>query len=140
MEFVSAQPCSLRLFLAARLFRTCFRIEPHRRNRACGFRGRGPAALPTAAPKQLPLLAPCGKVIAMSVTVMPQSALRLERADSSRLVRAFVVSLAVHLLIWGTWYGGDKLGWWRNWEWPHWMRSPKMLTEILKKNQPAPEE
>ena len=46
----------------------------------------------------------------MSVAVLPQSALRLERADASRLVLALVISLAMHLLIWGTWYGGDKLG------------------------------
>src|SRR5512141_1636105 len=69
----------------------------------------------------------------MSVAAMPVTSLRLERADSSRLVRAFVVSLAVHLLIWGTWYSGNKLGWWQNWQWPRWMQSPKLLTELLKK-------
>jgi hypothetical protein len=73
----------------------------------------------------------------MPVAALPQSTIRLERADSSRLLRGFIVSLALHLLIGGTWYGGNKFGWWQNWHWPAWMQAPPMLTDIFKKKDKA---
>lgn len=71
---------------------------------------------------------------------MPKGSLRLERAEISRLVRAFAISLALHLLVVGGYYGGKQLGWWQNWRSPAWMQSVKMLTDLLKlKKAPTPE-
>jgi outer membrane biosynthesis protein TonB len=64
--------------------------------------------------------------------------LRLERAETSRLVWAFAISLALHLLILGTYQAGKKLNVWQRLHWPTWMQSPRMLTEIMKKKEAVP--
>ena len=69
----------------------------------------------------------------MSVAGMPEMSLRLERAESSRLAWALAISLALHLLFFGSYQTGRKLGWWQNIHWPAWVQSAKMLTEMLKK-------
>lgn len=71
----------------------------------------------------------------MAVGRMALSSLRLERAEASRLAWAFGLSLAVHLLVFGTYQTGKKLSWWQNWHWPAWLQSPRMLTEIVKKKE-----
>src|SRR6266446_5472642 len=63
----------------------------------------------------------------------------LERAETSRLAWAFGISLALHLLIFGTYYTGNTLGWWKNWQWPAWLQSAKTLAELLKAKQPPPQ-
>ncbi len=63
----------------------------------------------------------------------------LERAETSRLAWAFGISLALHLLIFGTYYAGNTLGWWKNWQWPAWLQSAKTLAELLKAKQPPPQ-
>src|SRR5260221_13624590 len=68
---------------------------------------------------------------------IPDLSLRLERAELSRLTWAFCISLALHLAAVGTYEAGKKLGWWQNLHWPAWLQSAKMLTEILKKKDPA---
>jgi len=69
---------------------------------------------------------------------MPKWSLRVEQAETSRLAWAFAISLALHLLVCGSYYTGKKLNWWQNWRWPAWLQSSKLLTEALKKREAAP--
>ncbi len=64
---------------------------------------------------------------------IPESSFRLERAESSRLAWAFGISLALHLLVMGTFETGRRLGWWQADHWPAWLRSAARLAEVLKK-------
>src|SRR5206468_3431182 len=74
----------------------------------------------------------------MSAVRMPESSIRRETAQASRLAWAFAISLMLHLTIFGTYQAGKQLGWWQRIQWPAWMKSPKVLTELLKKQQAAP--
>jgi len=71
----------------------------------------------------------------MSAVGMPESSLRRETAEASRLVWAFAISLMLHLSMFGTYEMGKQFGWWQRMQWPAWMKSPKMLTELLRKQQ-----
>src|SRR3982751_1103219 len=73
----------------------------------------------------------------MALAETPQSSLRPERAESSRLAWALVISLFLHLTIFETYQAGKKYGWWEQIHVPSWLKSPKMLTEILKQEQAA---
>jgi protein TonB len=64
---------------------------------------------------------------------MPESSLRLERAESTRLAWAFALSLAFHLLAFGGYEAGRRLHVWQRVQWPAWMVAPRMLTELLIK-------
>ncbi|MGA2867366.1 MAG: hypothetical protein ABSF95_23060 [Verrucomicrobiota bacterium] len=64
---------------------------------------------------------------------MPRSSLRLDRAESSRLAWALVISVACHLLAYSGYETGRRLHWWENWQWPAWMVAPRMLTELFVK-------
>ena len=70
---------------------------------------------------------------------MPESLLRWERAESSRLAWAFVVSLACHLLAYGGYKAGLRLHIWQRVQWPAWMVAPRMLAELFIKPQTARE-
>jgi len=59
--------------------------------------------------------------------------LRAEQADVNRLARGFVISVALHLLLAGTYYTGKRLNWWQNLSGHEWFHRPKLLTELLKK-------
>src|SRR5271170_4455438 len=61
-----------------------------------------------------------------------------ERGQSSRLARAFVFSLLLHLLVFGTYKMGNKLGWWQSVHWPQWLQSSKMLAQLIKKKENSP--
>src|SRR6266498_4877439 len=76
----------------------------------------------------------------MAIAATSEISLRPEEAETSRLTWAFVVSLILHLLIVGTYYVGQEYGWWRNLHWPAWVKSSKMLTELLQKPKSQPEE
>jgi hypothetical protein len=76
----------------------------------------------------------------MAIAGTPELSLRPEQAETSRLTWAFVVSIALHLTIGGIYYAGHEFGWWKNLQWPEWLRNSKMLTELLHKTQPQPEE
>jgi hypothetical protein len=69
----------------------------------------------------------------MVFTGMQKWSLRLERAEMSRLVWAFAISLLFHLLVFGGYETGKKLNVWQRLHWPAWMQSPRMLTQIMKK-------
>ena len=65
------------------------------------------------------------------------------RPDRNLLVRAFVISLAAHLLFYGTFRLGHQLGWWEKSWLPAWLRRAKpTLVAALKNpvNPPAQQE
>jgi outer membrane biosynthesis protein TonB len=69
------------------------------------------------------------------------SSLRLSRSDTERLVLALVLSLSVHLAIWGGYETGKKLGWWREWHMPAWLHKTTKKntpTMIMAQTQPEP--
>lgn len=68
---------------------------------------------------------------------MPESSLRLERAESSRLVWAFVISLVFHVLVFGAYEAGNKLEVWQRLHLPKWLQSQRMLTELVQKKEVA---
>lgn len=70
---------------------------------------------------------------------LPEPSLRGIRAGSSRLAWAFGISIAIHLLLFGGYQTGKAMHLWENWEWPSWMRPPKMITELFRK-QPTPQQ
>jgi outer membrane biosynthesis protein TonB len=70
---------------------------------------------------------------------MPESLLRWERAESSRLAWAFAVSLACHLLVYGGYKAGLRLHIWQRVQWPAWMAPPRMLADLFIKPQTARE-
>jgi hypothetical protein len=72
----------------------------------------------------------------MSVAGTPEWSLRLERAESSRLVWAFVISLAVHLTIAGGYYGGKQAVTWVEAHHPNWLAPLKLLPQLVKSPQP----
>jgi outer membrane biosynthesis protein TonB len=53
------------------------------------------------------------------------------------LAWAFVISLILHLLTYKTYEVAKKYGWWQKVHLPTWLQSPRMLTEILKKQEAA---
>ena len=64
--------------------------------------------------------------------------MRLERAEVSRLAWAFALSLAFHLLVFGTYQTGKKFNLWQNLHWPAWLHAPKILQEAFKKKESQP--
>ena len=60
------------------------------------------------------------------------SSLRFGRRESVRVAAALLVSLLVHLSIWGGYHVGHKLGWWQKLHPPAWLR-----LEPKKKPLPA---
>lgn len=73
----------------------------------------------------------------MSAVGLSRWSLRLEQAEVKRLAWAIALSLAAHLLIFGTYQAGKRLHWWEDWRWPTWVKSPPLLTQVLKKPQPV---
>jgi hypothetical protein len=58
--------------------------------------------------------------------------LRFSRSDQERLFVALVMSLLIHLVIWGGFEVGKKYGWWQHLHMPSWAH------QVVKKIQPAP--
>jgi hypothetical protein len=73
----------------------------------------------------------------MFIAGLPRWSLRREQAEVSRLAWAFAISLAVHLVVYGTYHTGKKYHLWQNLHWPAWLQPPKILTDLVKK-KPAP--
>jgi len=73
----------------------------------------------------------------MFIARMSRWSLRPEQAEVSRLAWAFAISLALHLLVFGTYHTGKKLHLWENLHWPAWLHAPKILTNLIPK-QPSP--
>ena len=50
------------------------------------------------------------------------------------LLRALIISVLIHLMVFGVWKWGQTEGWWLNFHFPAWMRlTPKLLTPITPK-------
>jgi hypothetical protein len=73
----------------------------------------------------------------------PQATKRLERAQRTRLLWAFVISLLLHAGSYGTYHYGKQLGWWRTLRLPSWMMPTKTLAQLFQKESkvkpPEPE-
>jgi outer membrane biosynthesis protein TonB len=75
----------------------------------------------------------------MAIARMSRGSLRTEQAEVSRLAWAFAISLAFHLLVYGTYHTGKKYHLWQNLHLPTWVHAPKFLTELIKpKFNPPP--
>jgi len=61
---------------------------------------------------------------------------RDQQAETSRLVWAFVISVILHLLIFGGYYTGKRYNIWQNLHWPSWLQPVERLVELLKKKPP----
>jgi hypothetical protein len=64
---------------------------------------------------------------------MPEPSLRWERAESTRLAWAFVLSVALHLLALSGYEAGRRLHLWQRVQWPAWMVAPRMLSQLFIK-------
>lgn len=73
----------------------------------------------------------------MSVAGVTAGSLRQERAELTRLAWAFVLSMLLHLVIFGGYELGKRQHWWDNAHWPAWLSPVKKLAEALKKKEPA---
>jgi outer membrane biosynthesis protein TonB len=72
----------------------------------------------------------------VSAVGIPSGSLRQEQAESTRLAWAFIISLTLHLLIFGGYHTGRHFHWWQDLHWPAWLRPVKILAEALKKKPP----
>ena len=75
----------------------------------------------------------------MAVSEAQNWSLRLEQTESSRLVWAFAISLALHLLFGGSYYANRKYGLLDHLHWPAWLQPVQSLAERFKKKEPPPE-
>ncbi|MDB6021339.1 MAG: hypothetical protein JWQ04_1196 [Pedosphaera sp.] len=85
--------------------------------------------------KQLPQPPSCAIIRGMSASRLDESALR---PAEHLLVWAFAISLAMHVLIYGGFLVGHRLGWWKRDMMPAWLKSTKQTLAEIKKNQPQP--
>ena len=67
----------------------------------------------------------------MTVAGTQPNSLRLSGFESRRLGLALALSLAAHLLTWGGYEAGEKLGWWQVWHWPTWLQRLTQKMETL---------
>ncbi len=74
----------------------------------------------------------------MSAAETPEWSLRLERAETSRLAWAFVISLAFHLLLWGGYHGSKQAVAWVQAHHPEWLQVLNSLPQLAKKKEPPP--
>src|SRR5512139_2639128 len=74
----------------------------------------------------------------MSFAGMPRWSLRPEQAEVSRLAWAFALSLACHLLVYGTYHTGNRYQLWQRLHWPAWLQAPKILTDLIKARATSP--
>jgi hypothetical protein len=67
--------------------------------------------------------------------------LRLSRSEIERLILVLLLSLALHLLSWGGYELGKKLGWWQELHWPAWLHRAKKVEPVAQtplQNQEPP--
>ena len=57
-----------------------------------------------------------------------RASLRSNRPETERLAVALLLSLAVHLAVWGVYVGGKKTGLWQHVSWPTWRQAAKKKT------------
>lgn len=68
--------------------------------------------------------------------------LRLERLDTSRLVKGLVISVLIHLLCWGSYTTGKRYQLWEKLAFPAWVKklTPALFNKPLFPNQPVREQ
>ncbi len=76
----------------------------------------------------------------MAIAGMPKNSLRHQSGEYSRLAWALVISCAIHLLLWGGYWGGKKLNVWDRLVIPSWLSPLKKVVEVLKKKEEPPKE
>ncbi len=76
----------------------------------------------------------------MAIAGMPNQSWRQEEATYSRLVWAFVISLAIHALIYGGYWSGKKLNLWDKLHLPTWLQPVKHVAEAIKKEIEPPKQ
>jgi hypothetical protein len=74
----------------------------------------------------------------MAAASVPKGSLRLEQAESSRLVWALIISLLCHGLVSGVYYTGEWLHAWDPDHWPAWLRKSKLMAVLVPKPPPPP--
>jgi len=79
---------------------------------------------------QLPGLPDCGKVIRMAEN--PDLTVRIKRSDWKRIGWAFVISIILHVMIFGGYRAGQRFGWWQNLHLPAWLDPAKQLAALTK--------
>lgn len=80
-------------------------------------------------------------ILRMIVGGAQELSLRLDRLESSRLARAFALSLVVHLLAWGTYEAGKKYHVWEKVHLPAWAKTlivPKVAKQAAKPQDREP--
>src|SRR6185369_5119850 len=63
----------------------------------------------------------------MAIAVAPTSSVRFERAEFSRLAWAFIISICIHLFVWGGYEGGKSAIAWMEIHHPDWLKTLKKL-------------
>jgi hypothetical protein len=76
----------------------------------------------------------------MAIARMPRESLRHDQGDLSRLTWAFIISCAVHLVLFGGYWGGKKLNLWDNLHLPQWLTPVAKVAKILEKKLEPPKE
>ena len=77
----------------------------------------------------------------MNVHGAQEASLRLDRLEMSRLARAFALSVAMHLLAWGTYETGNKFHVWEKVRVPAWIKALALpLPMAVKKETPQDRE
>jgi hypothetical protein len=60
--------------------------------------------------------------------------LRETHSPEKLLLRALIISLLIHLMVFGIWKWGESAGWWRNFQLPTWMQlTSKILVPAMPK-------
>jgi len=76
----------------------------------------------------------------MTVRGAQEISLRLDRLESTRLAQAFVFSIAMHLLAWGTYSAGNKFHIWERIHAPAWVRAiASVIPKVTRKEQTPPD-
>jgi hypothetical protein len=76
----------------------------------------------------------------MARTREDSGSLRFSRDEVARLAAALLLSLLMHLTIWGAYHTGEKLGWWQRLHLPLWLQPVKKFAlnaQIARDEQPA---
>jgi len=62
----------------------------------------------------------------------PDLTVRIKRSDWKRIGWAFVISIILHVMIFGGYRAGQRFGWWQNLHLPAWLDPAKQLAALTK--------
>src|SRR6266446_4130390 len=69
----------------------------------------------------------------------PETSLHLDRPETTRLAWALALSIALHLLGWGTYSIGKRFHFWEKVHWPAWVQTvTQKLALVVKKEEKRP--